>query len=78
MNFGPDATRAEHLEWCKARALEYVDAGNNEEAFTSMASDMRKHPETKDHAAIGLGLQLLLGGHLEGPVKMREFINGFN
>ena len=35
-------TRAEHLAWCKKRALEYVDAGDLLQAYTSMASDLGK------------------------------------
>ncbi len=71
-------TRAEHLAWCKKRALEYVDAGDNQQAFASMASDLGKHPETEGHGAIQLGMMMLMGGHLESAHKMREFINGFN
>jgi len=29
-------TRDEHLKWCKERALEYVDAGDLQQALTSM------------------------------------------
>lgn len=71
-------TRAEHLAWCKARALEYVAAGDNEQAFASMASDLNKHPATEGHSAIQLGMMLMMGGHLSTPDKMRDFINGFN
>ncbi len=39
--------RAEHLQWCKDRAIEYVNAGELQQAFTSMTSDVSKHPETK-------------------------------
>lgn len=72
------ATRSEHLEWCKKRALEYVDDGDLNQAFASMGSDLGKHPETKDHPGINLGMMLLIGGMLGTPEKMREFINGFN
>ena len=37
-------TRDEHLAECKRRALEYLDAGDPREAFTSMLSDIGKHP----------------------------------
>lgn len=78
MPFGPDATREEHLAWCKARALEYVDAGDVEQAFTSMVSDMRKHPQTAEHAALELFTSLHFGGHLTTQTAMRWFIKGFN
>jgi len=38
-------TRKEHLDWCKERALKYVDDGNLQQAYTSMTSDLSKHPE---------------------------------
>ena len=71
-------TRQEHLDWCKQRALEYVDRGETANAYASMASDLTKHPETENHVAIQLGMMLLIGGHLNSPAKMRKFINGFN
>jgi hypothetical protein len=71
-------TRADHLAWCKTRALEYVEAGDLDSAFSSLASDLNKHPETKDHAAIQLGALLEFGGHLNTPKKMRDFIEGCN
>jgi hypothetical protein len=74
----PESSRKEHLDWCKARALAYIDAGEPDKAFTSMISDLRKHPATESHTAIELGSQLFFGGHLDSPIKMREFIEGFN
>ena len=71
-------TRAEHLAWCKQRALEYVEAGNLADAYTSMASDLGKHLETENHPAIGLGVGLLFAGDLDTAEKMRKFIEGFN
>lgn len=71
-------TRDEHLDWCKKRAYEYCDRGDLTEAFASFASDMGKHPETKDHSAIGLGLMMMMSGHLVTVQEMRKFIEGFN
>ena len=71
-------TRAEHLQWAKARALEYVEAGDIEQAFSSMASDLNKHDETMGHPGVQMGMMLLIGGHLSQSEKMREFIEGFN
>jgi hypothetical protein len=71
-------TRSEHLAWCKKRALEYVDKGDTTAAYSSMVSDMRKHDDLKDHSAIQLGLMLMVSGDLQTPIKMRDFINGFN
>lgn len=71
-------TREEHLERCKQRALEYVDADDLGQAWASMASDLGKHEETRKHAGIYLGTQMLFAGHLDTPAKMRKFIEGFH
>lgn len=73
-------TRQEHLDWCKARAMAYIDAGNTEQAFASFASDVRKHPETAEiWGTIGmLGMPLLAAGFLNSPEEMRKHINGYN
>ncbi len=70
--------RTEHLQWCKDRALAYVNAGDLSQAYASMGSDMRKHPETEKHPAISLGFQMMFNGFLDTREKMRKFINGFN
>lgn len=66
-------TRQQHLEWCKKRALEYCDMGDMNQAMPSMGSDLGKHPETQ-----GLGMMMLMGGHLNSQSEMRKFIEGFN
>jgi hypothetical protein len=74
-------TRAEHLAMCKKRALEYVDAGDPLQAYTSMASDLGKHPETANHPGIMLGMGMLMlpdQGRLGTAQGMRKFIEGFN
>jgi hypothetical protein len=71
-------TRQEHIEWCKHRALEYVDAGDLTGGYASMVSDLGKHPETAGHAAIQLGMMLLMGSKLSTQSEMRKFIEGFN
>ena len=71
-------SRAQHLQWCKNRALEYVDRGDLDQAWASMCSDLDKHPETKDHSAMRFGMVLVMIGQLSTPQKMREFILGFN
>lgn len=70
--------RAEHLQWCKGRALEYVEAGDLPHAMASLLSDLRKHPETANHAAIELGERMMITGLLNTPYEMRRFIEGFN
>jgi len=70
--------RAEHLAWCKTRALAYVDVGDLPNAFASLMSDLQKHPETKGHGAGDLGMMLMLGGMLDTAKDMRDFIEGCN
>lgn len=71
-------SRSEHLTWCKERALEYVNMGDNGQAMASMGSDLNKHPDTKDHPGMEIGLILLMNGDLNGKDAMRRFIEGFN
>lgn len=73
-------TRAEHLKWCKDRALEYVEIGKLDQALASMTSDVRKHPETENHftTTCRLGLSLFMAGQLNTAAEMRKFIEGFN
>ncbi len=70
-------SRSEHLAWCKKRALEYADMGDEKNAFASMSSDLGKHPETKDHIGIELGMMLMMTGNLKGR-ELRNWIEGFN
>jgi hypothetical protein len=71
-------TRDEHVQWCKERALAYLAEGELTNAFASVVRDLNKHPETKDHAAIELGVLLKMTGGLSTAQEMRDFINGFN
>lgn len=73
-------TRAEHLTWCKERALEYADQGDAGLAMSSLIQDLGAHPETADsvEVIVGLMMPLTLIGEFEKPGKLREFIEGFN
>lgn len=71
-------SRAEHLQWAKDRALEYVDMGDMVQAITSMLSDLSKHEELVGHAAIELTGMLMIAGHLKDVDKVRKHIEGFN
>ncbi len=72
--------RAEHLAWCKERALEYADAGDGPNAIASLSSDLRKHPDTEGSAQVvdDLMFPLMMAGHLSDPAELRKFIEGFN
>ena len=77
-------TAHEHVAWCKHRALLELDAPDQStekaiaNAFASMVSDLRKHPDTEDHPANTLGMQLFIGGHLSTKAEMRRWIEGYN
>lgn len=72
-----DETRAEHLEWCKRRALEYIEVGDLQNAFASMVSDLGKHPETAGHAGIRLGMMEQVAGTMRTPEDYRHWVEGF-
>jgi hypothetical protein len=70
-------TRDEHLTLSKARALEFVDAGDLVNAVSSLGSDLRKHEDTNSPALSGLvaiGLIYLVDGDREG---VRRWIERF-
>ena len=80
-----NTTRAEHLTFCKSRALRELDYYIEHDpakaciyAFASISSDLGKHPETADHLGIQLGLMQMMAGLLRTPEQMRRFIEGFN
>jgi hypothetical protein len=73
---GDLGTRAEHLAWCKMRALQYVDRGDVNNAFASFCSDLNKHSGTRGHIAQELGMMQMMSGFLNTPQKMREWIEG--
>lgn len=74
-------TRAEHIAWCKQRALfelEQPTAGNVANALASLLSDLQKHDETRDHPALLLAGGLMLLGQLNSAEEVRKFIEGTN
>ena len=71
-------SRTEHLQWCKDRAMAYVNDGDLQDGVKSMMSDMTKHPETCTHMGIELGIMMLMGGHLKTKEDATVWILGFN
>lgn len=69
--------RAEHLQRCKDRALEYLNSGDTTSAVGSMISDLGKHEGTESSLDVArtLGTFELLNGT---PSSVRRFIEGFN
>lgn len=69
-------SRAEHVRWCKQRALEYWKEGDLHNAVASMVSDMSKHPATRGvGGALGMvGLTYVMHGDSDG---VKRWIEGF-
>ena len=71
--------RREHLDWCIERAIAEMDYSKKPtQGLISMASDLRKHPETNQEALI----TLTMGQALINPQITRQqvidFLKGFN
>ena len=72
-------TRDEHLARSKERALAYLERSDPQQAFTSMMSDLGKHPELKDHAGLQIGVgYMMLPGWINNIEEVRRWIVGFN
>ena len=71
-------TRAEHVAWCKERALVYARADDLTQAVTSMASDLSQHPEV-DPMLISTMVMIGLHDALRGDrAAVIRWIEGFN
>jgi hypothetical protein len=75
-----EMNRDEYLAWAKRRALKYLDEGDLTNAFISMLSDLKKHPQLEKHAGIEIGMisMVALQGWITNPVEVRRWIEGFN
>jgi fructose-1-phosphate kinase PfkB-like protein len=67
-------SRADHMAWAKARAIEYVEAGDAKNALASLLSDLSKHPDTAGLAKFATAAGLL---HVNSVPAMRSFVEGF-
>jgi hypothetical protein len=70
--------RKSHLDWCKARALEYIAAGDTLGAVKSMQSDLLKaeeplYPPEQFRTLMTDGMLFR-----QTPDEVRSWINGFN
>ena len=72
-NENEEMSRADHLAWCKKRALEYVDRGDWVQAVASMGSDLDKHPETADMPALPFLIMTVTNVR-----SARRFVEGFH
>lgn len=69
-------TRREHIDWCIERAIAEMDYTKDpNSAYISMASDLRKHPETINLVQLCI-MQPLMGKNTRQDVI--TFLKGFN
>jgi hypothetical protein len=73
-----EETREEYMRWAKQRAYELLAVGEVKQAFNSLASDLNKHPSTRNHPGLNLAISLMTAGGLKTPEEMHKFISGFN
>lgn len=71
-------TRAEHLAWCKARAVEMLDSGDIAGAAASMISDLNKHTEPLYDQITLTTLTMDAMLFRRTAADMRNWIEGFN
>ena len=74
-------TRQEHMDWCKKRAMEYVNQGDLINGVTSMMSDLEKHPETASKPGsvlVMLGLMAAQQAQQGDREAVVRYIKGFN
>lgn len=77
-----ERTRAEHMAWCKQRAMQEFDYYAKEEgipaavrnASASMLSDVGKHPET---AGLRDTVAMLMMLPMRSRADVQRFIEGF-
>lgn len=72
-----DNPRAEHLQWCKDRANEYLEKNDIQNGVASMLSNMDKHKETRGVNKIValLGIMAVENHDIDAA---KRFVNGFN
>lgn len=76
MSAAEETARDTHLNWAKARALEYLPR-DPQGAVTSFVSDLGKHDGTRGHVVIELiGMHMFAG--LISPQVARDLIEGAN
>jgi hypothetical protein len=72
-------TRREHLDWCIERAIAEMDYYKDpSKAYVSMASDLRKYPETNSETLISLCIMQPMMNPKPTRQEVINFLKGFN
>ncbi len=66
-----DSERGKHIRASRKEALKILESGDFQGAFSCMCTELMKHPETKEHEFIVLGMAQLIDGSLDSVDKMR-------
>jgi hypothetical protein len=79
MSESSERRAAEHLSWCKARALEYLDTGDLMGAVGSMTSDLQKHSAWSDLRSVGPLFLIGAMNEANGDAHaVRRWVEGWN
>lgn len=74
-----ETTRREHLDWAIKRAIEEMDFTRDpKQGLISMASDLRKHPETNSEALISMTMMQIVLNPRISRQEVINYLNGFN
>lgn len=74
-----ERTRREHLDWCIQRAIEEMDFSKKpSQGLVSMASDLRKHPETNSEALVSMTMMQIMMKPNITRQEVINFLKGFN
>lgn len=71
-------TREEYLSWAKARALEYANGGELQDAVMSMSTDLAKHPEFDRGMVNAEAVAAMRNEVPKGADAVRRWIVGWN
>jgi hypothetical protein len=71
-------TAAQYLQYAKDRSYEYTNRGDASGGLARFITDMRQHPELRNHADLQLMAMMMLAGNLKTPTEVRKFIGGFS
>lgn len=77
--FAESKTRGEYLEHCKREAIKQLDLHVDYlKVLSQFSVDLDIHPETRDHPARQLIVDLMRLGQLSNSNSVKEFILGYN
>lgn len=67
-------SKDQHIKWCRERALRMLGCQRPLMVLTELLSNLRSHPETRNHAAIDAAHKLLVQGKLRSKESVQYFV----